>query len=123
MKLRPAMGNPETQDDELDRLLLLEPGWDSYAADPVSHESVAQARQCLYETWRYLGRDSEPVIGPTPSGGVVLSWRRPGRGELDALFAASGGTYVIIGPDGQVTQKGTITNCSIFVVEVLKRWL
>jgi hypothetical protein len=108
---------------ELDRLLTLEPGWDSYDGDPVSPEAVERARQCLHEMVRYLGREYEPVIGPTPSGGVTLSWRRPGRGELAAIFSTSGGTYVMIGPNRQVIQKGPITTYSTFVLEILKRWV
>jgi hypothetical protein len=69
-----------------------------------------------------LGSGYEPVVGPTPSGGVALGWRKPG-GELHALFSTSGDTYVIIGPDRQVMRQGTITHYSTFLLEVLKRWL
>jgi hypothetical protein len=108
----------------LDELRDLKPGWDSYDAEPIRAEIVEQAKFCLHEVERFLGSEyAAPIIEPTADGGVALIWRKPGRGEVTAVFAPSAAKYVVIGDDRQFVGKGPIGDCGSFAREVLKRRL
>jgi hypothetical protein len=61
---------------ELDGLLILEPGWDSYGAKRIDPEAVESARQVI----RAIARPDTPApsIVPTSSGGVQIEWHTRG---------------------------------------------
>jgi hypothetical protein len=104
----------------LEELRTLKAGWDSYDADPVSAEAIDHARYCLVVAEQFLGAGYNPVVGPTPDGGVALIWRKPGRGEVNAIFSRAGNIYVVIDQDRRVARKGPLDDPHTFIRDVLK---
>lgn len=60
----------------LTELAGLEPGWDSYGAPPMS-PAAGRTLVELLRGWADYIR-SEPLLAPTPAGGVVASWDSQG---------------------------------------------
>jgi hypothetical protein len=71
-------------DERFAELAAYEDNWDSYGGEPLTAEAQAAARRLLHlvcarhgEADRALVR---PVaIAPTPDGGVIIDWERPGQ--------------------------------------------
>ena len=70
--------------DEIDRLRFLEKDWDSYGADPVDWRSIQKARNFLHALLKERSGSTFPVplVGPTPSGGVIFMWYVGGESEV-----------------------------------------
>jgi hypothetical protein len=68
--------------EQLDEIVELEPGWDSYGADPIAPRSIALATDLLRLVDEKLGRvafdQSWPqVVAPRADGGVQIEWGTP----------------------------------------------
>jgi hypothetical protein len=107
--------------EQIKNLGRLEAGWDSYEAAPISDAAMRSALHCLHEARGFFGGGyAEPIVGPTPDGGVALIWRKPGREEVNAIFSTQGAKYIIIGIDRRVTAQGPISDPGAFSRDVLK---
>ena len=63
-----------------------------------------------------------PVVGPTPDGGVALIWRKDQGSEIDLLCSPSGARYLALAPNRQVVgHSGPFLDCSDVALQVLKR--
>jgi len=88
----------------LDVLSALQSGWDTYDAQPISRNAVAQAYTFLTELEARLGDEVSSMtpyfVAPLPYGGVQLEWRKPGR-EIEIEFAPDGTlAYLLIEGEG-----------------------
>ena len=107
----------------IDRLADLPEGWDSYEAPRIDEASRKVAKDCLHQIRRLLGAHfANPVVGPTPDGGVALIWRKDQGSEIDLLCSPNGARYLALAPNRQVVgQSGPFMDCSDFALQVLKR--
>lgn len=75
----PAPNWLEAVVSDLDRILALEDGWDSYGAIRVKHGPAIG----LVKLLATLGRDvRSPGIFPVPSGAILIEWNSP-AGDLE----------------------------------------
>lgn len=108
----------------IDRLADLPEDWDSYEAPKISEVSRELAKSCLNQIQRLLGsKYANPVVGPTPDGGVVLIWRKEQGSEVELLCSAIGARYILLSPNRQVVGQSErhFTDCSPFAFQILKR--
>ena len=71
-----ASGDPrwrEPVESQLNRVVKLSEGWDSYGGHPVSIETATAAVGLLSMLWPTEG--VAPSIAPLPSGGLTMAWR------------------------------------------------
>jgi hypothetical protein len=66
----------------LTRLARLEPGWDTYDAQPIAPAAISAAR-------RFLDGLDHPSVVPTSDGGVQVEWHVNGV-DVEVLFDAGG---------------------------------
>ena len=107
----------------IDRLADLPEGWDSYEAPKIDEGARKVAKDCLNQIQRLLGAHyANPVVGPTPEGGVALIWRKDRGSEIDLLCSPSGAHYLVLSPQRQVVrQSSPFRDCGDFALQVLKR--
>jgi hypothetical protein len=99
-------------------------GWDSYDAEPIPEVARRRAIRCLMEVADSLGPAyAEPEVGPIPSPGVGLSWKRPGLVEVHALITSDSGRYLVLGCSGEQLASGPLTDYGTFARTILKKWL
>ena len=84
----------------LDEFRQLEPGWDSYDAEPISATAIKTARGLLMLSAGRLGTDgrAQPSlhVAPLADGGVQIEWHTPSRSlEVDAQADGSLG-YLLL---------------------------
>ena len=90
--------------DQIDELLGLPPGWNSYSAEPVSWQSAVAAIRFLVEFMDPV--TSQPVIVPTVRGGLQVEWHANGvdievyieAGRDVSFFAQAAGVGEIEAP-------------------------
>lgn len=70
-------------------LLALPENWDTYGGAPISPLATLAALRALD-----VLRQTDPIINPSSSGGVVLEWYKNGI-EIE----------ILIGPDGKVVYE------------------
>lgn len=109
---RPALAH-------INRLADLEEGWDSYGANRID----AKARDAAVELLRLLysagGTISLPIVGPSPTGAVVLQWSRPDL-EVFTEIGSDGHSYYVAHPDErEVLQEGTFNELEDLVSTLL----
>lgn len=108
----------------VDRLADLPDGWDSYGAPRVEEGARQVAKDCLKQIQYVLGtRYMNPVVGPTPEGGVALIWRKERGSEIDLLCSPNGARYLILSEGRQVVGQSEqpFRDCGDFAMQVLKR--
>ena len=70
---------------DLERLVALQPNWDTYGGLPTTVEHASEALAFLVEN---LGtRSASPSMAPIGQGGVQLDWRQGGL-EVEVLFTS-----------------------------------
>ena len=71
------------------------------------------AKDCLNQIRRLLGPHfANPVVGPTPDGGVALIWQKDRGSEIDLLCSPNGARYLVLAPHRQaVGQSGPFMDC------------
>jgi hypothetical protein len=107
--------------DAIERLKDLPEGWDSYQAPRVADAARGRAKLCLRSVREHLSSSYwNPLVGPTPDGGVTLLWRKGNGPEVDILCSATGARYVLLSR-GLIVQRGEVTDFALFATEVLKR--
>lgn len=100
----------------IDRLAALERGWDSYDADPIARGALEEAKRLLYALG---GAYPNPAVGPTPAG-VELIWRSRVT-EIHAIIRdIHDSSYVVLGHDRRVIDRGSISDYGLFGRHVLK---
>ncbi len=103
------------------RLLTLEPNWDSYGADVVSHDSARHAEKTLRELARIENVPS-PTVTATPDGEVGFCWDAGGW-SLDAWVEPAGRiVYVFIDETDHANDRDTWTDHWQDLVPLLTRW-
>lgn len=106
--------------EAIDRLGSLTEDWDSYGAPPIPPAAREWAKVCLTQIQRHLGLSYwNPLVGPTPEGGVALIWRAKGQ-EVDVLCSPPKARYVVL-TNNLVTERGEVDDFGTFALEVLKR--
>ena len=90
---------------DLNRMLSLPEGWDSYGANVVRSEAAAAVIKLLAR----IGNDVKaPSLHPTPAGGILMEWNTPLGGlEIEVeredricLLAEESGAGVVIEEEG-----------------------
>jgi hypothetical protein len=107
----------------IDQLAELPEGWDSYGAPKIAETPRRMAKDCLNQVQRILGAHyANPLVGPTPEGGVYLVWRKERGSEIDVLCSPAGvAQYVVLAPHRQVVGGGPLYDVGYFALQVLKR--
>jgi hypothetical protein len=78
----------------------LQPGWDSYDAEPPSEKAIDNARKILHLLWS--GGASSPVrIAPSVEGGVGIIFSGPGKKYAD-LECFNDGEILAITSEGSL---------------------
>lgn len=106
----------------IDRLADLPEGWDSYEAPRIVPEARELAKRCVRQVEQSLGSHyANPLVGPTPEGGVALIWRKERGSEVDVLCSLTGARYLWLNPHRQVFgPEQPISNFDYFAKQVLK---
>lgn len=108
----------------IDDLKELSSGWDSYEADPVALAARESAKRFLRRIAEILGAEyANPVVGPTPEGGVALLWRRPGAPKIEVSFSPTGSIRYVVPHHGKLLERGPVVDPDSIVTSVLKRYL
>jgi hypothetical protein len=87
----PSQDRVEREFHKLASLLDLAPNWDSYGAPEVDSSVVELALSLLLN--EFPAGIQEPLVNPTPAGGVQLEWHR--RGATAEVELIPGGEIVV----------------------------
>lgn len=89
------------------RLADLEPDWDSYNAPAIDRGAIRQAVYGLTRLSQLHGALPAPIVGPSPSGGVVLQWYRPHIEASIEIWAGSFEYFVAEAGTHRILEHGT----------------
>lgn len=102
---------------EMEKLLTLRRGWNSYDASPIMPSAVNSALGLLI---RVGWKGPLPSVSPTPFGGVQLEWGTDDQ-AVELEFLPSGAVSILLDIDGQVHEYSEVSESGLEVEEAL-RW-
>ncbi len=91
--------------DRIGRLANLKDNWDSDGASPVDRRATRAAAELLSLMHRLAEKIPQPIVGPTPSGGVDLQWHTP-TAEMYVEVGSESCDYYVADLRGRVREDG-----------------
>lgn len=104
----------------MQRLMSLQPNWDSYGAPSLSRVAGEAAVRFMFMMWERLPGAPQPEVFPEASGGVRFEWE---RSQMLTSLCFEPGLVTLYIADGEEEFESSFANDFEPILETLKRRL